>query len=121
MIAAFLQDAGGFFVVFDLTSDESFLEVNYWLDQIKIHGYCEDPDVILVGNKADCEDARVISRERAQELADKYSVPYIEISACTGQNVEESIAMLVEKVLLRMEKDDTTMSKIRRETSTYRF
>lgn len=94
----------GFILMFDLTSEQSFLNVRNWLAQLQCHAYCEDPDVILVGNKADREDARVITLSRAKELADKYSLPYIETSAYTAQNVKECIEMLLEKVMIRMEK-----------------
>jgi GTPase SAR1 family protein len=94
----------GFILMFDLTSEQSFLNVRNWLTQLQCHAYCEDPDVILVGNKADREDARVVSAARAKELADKYSLPYIETSAFTAQNVKETIETLLEKVMTRMEK-----------------
>jgi GTPase SAR1 family protein len=116
-----VKDAIGFIVMFDLTAEQSFLNVDHWLTQIKVHASRQDPDVILVGTKSDCEDARVISRARAQELADKHSLYYIETSACTGQNVKESIEMLLEKVVLRMETDNTVMLSIRKRKGTYRF
>ncbi len=94
----------GFILMFDLTSEQSFLNVRNWLVQLQCHAYCENPDVILVGNKSDREDARAISQSRAQELADKYSLPYIETSAYTAQNVKETIEILLEKVMIRMEK-----------------
>jgi GTPase SAR1 family protein len=94
----------GFILMFDLTSEQSFINVRNWLAQLQCHAYCEDPDVILVGNKADREDARAISQTRAKELADKYSLQYIETSAFTAHNVKESIEMLLEKVMSRMEK-----------------
>jgi GTPase SAR1 family protein len=122
LVVLFIKDAIGLIVMFDLTSEQSFLDVDYWLTQIKIHAYREDPDVILVGNKSDCEDTRVISRARAQELADKHSLSYIETSACTGENVKESIEMLLEKVVLRVEKNNEAMLPIRKwEGGTYRF
>jgi GTPase SAR1 family protein len=93
----------GFILVFDLTSEQSFLNVRHWLSQLRPHAYCEDPDVILVGNKVDREDARVITYTRAKELADKCSLPYIETSAFTAQNVKEAIEILLDKVMTRME------------------
>jgi GTPase SAR1 family protein len=104
LTTAFFRDAMGFVLMFDLTSEQSFLNVRNWLAQLQCHAYCEDPDVILVGNKADREEARIISQARAKELADKYSLPYIETSAFTALNVKESIEMLLERVMLRMEK-----------------
>jgi len=104
LTTAFFRDAMGFILMFDLTSEQSFINVRNWLAQLQCHAYCEDPDVILVGNKADREDARAISQTRAKELADKYSLQYIETSAFTAHNVKESIEMLLEKVMSRMEK-----------------
>jgi len=103
LTTAFFRDAMGFILMFDLTSEQSFVNVRNWLTQLRCHAYCEDPDVILVGNKADREDARVVSEIRAKELADKFSLPYIETSAFTAQNVKESIETLLEKVMIRME------------------
>ena len=104
MTTAFFRDAMGFILMFDLTSEQSFINVRNWLTQLQCHAYCEDPDVILVGNKADREDARVVSQARAKELAERYSLPYIETSAFTAQNVKETIETLLDKVMLRMEK-----------------
>jgi GTPase SAR1 family protein len=101
----------GFILMFDLTSEQSFVNVRNWLAQLQSHAYCEDPDVILVGNKADRDEARVVSPTRAQELADKYSLPYIETSAFTAHNVKETIETLLEKVMVRMEKTIGTFIK----------
>lgn len=62
----------GFIVLFDITNEKSFLNIRNWLDQLKTHAYCEDPDVVLCGNKADLFEKRVISEERARQEADKY-------------------------------------------------
>lgn len=42
--------------------------------------------VFLVGNKIDL-DYREVSNEEAKEKAIRYGVPYMEISAKTGQNI----------------------------------
>lgn len=62
----------GFLLLFDLTSEQSFLNIRNWLTQLQTHAYCENPDIVLCGNKNDLEDQRVISEERAQEMADKF-------------------------------------------------
>lgn len=62
----------GFILMFDLTNEQSFLHVQNWMVQLQTHSYCDSPDVILVGNKADLESTRVISEERAKQLADEY-------------------------------------------------
>ena len=62
----------GFLLLFDLTNEQSFLNIRNWLTQLQTHAYCENPDIVLCGNKVDLEDQRTISEERAKEMADKY-------------------------------------------------
>ncbi|KAK0157534.1 hypothetical protein PV328_011267 [Microctonus aethiopoides] len=72
LTTAFYRDSMGFLLLFDLTSEQSFLEVRNWLDQLKTHAYCENPDIVLCGNKVDLEDRRVVSEVKARELAERY-------------------------------------------------
>ena len=104
LTTAFFRNAMGFIVMFDLTSEQSFLNVRPWLDQLRLNSYCENPDIVLCGNKADLETRRVVSFRRANEEAHKFSIPYFETSAATGQNVAQSIETLVDLVMLRMHK-----------------
>ena len=72
LTTAFFRDAMGFLLLFDLTNEQSFLNIRNWLTQLQTHAYCENPDIVLCGNKVDLEDQRVITEERAREMADKY-------------------------------------------------
>lgn len=74
-----------------------------WIEQLKFHAYCDDPDIILCGNKSDLEHQRVVSEFRARQFAERHGLVYLETSAYTGENVRRSIDVLVEKVMRRME------------------
>ena len=74
LTTAFFRDAMGFLLLFDLTSEQSFLNIRNWIAQLQTHAYCENPDIVLCGNKADLEDLRVIDEERIKELAEKYGL-----------------------------------------------
>lgn len=39
---------------------------------LQTHAYCEEPDVVLCGNKCDLEDRREISEQKVREIAEKY-------------------------------------------------
>uniref|UniRef100_A0A1I8F3D1 RB27B protein n=1 Tax=Macrostomum lignano TaxID=282301 RepID=A0A1I8F3D1_9PLAT len=67
----FFANAMGFLLVFDLTSNQSFMDIRNWLTLLQTNAYCERPDIILVGNKRDLESQRVVSSEEAQKLADE--------------------------------------------------
>lgn len=46
--------------------------MRFMIFYLQNHAYCENPDIILCGNKSDLEDRRVISEYNARELASKY-------------------------------------------------
>lgn len=62
----------GFLILFDLTSEKSFLSIRNWLEQLRTHAYSSNPEIVLCGNKVDLFDKRVISEERARLEAEKY-------------------------------------------------
>ncbi|KAG5683519.1 hypothetical protein PVAND_012793 [Polypedilum vanderplanki] len=103
LTTSFFRDSMGFLLFFDITNEKSFLEVQNWIEQLKVHAYCENPDIILCGNKLDLDYLRVVNSQRAKTLAEKYDVPYIETSAYTGENVSKAVEMLLDRVMLRME------------------
>lgn len=94
----------GFIVMFDITNEQSFLNIRPWLDQLRLHSYCDNPDIVLCGNKADLELKRVVSYQRASNEATKFGIPYFETSAATGQNINKSIETLLDLVMIRMHK-----------------
>ncbi|KAI5612880.1 ras-related protein Rab-27B isoform X2, partial [Silurus asotus] len=79
LTTAFFRDAMGFLLMFDLTSQQSFLNVRNWMSQLQANAYCENPDIVLIGNKADLADQREVQEKQAKELADKYGL-YIQIT-----------------------------------------
>ncbi|CRK93096.1 CLUMA_CG006494, isoform A [Clunio marinus] len=103
LTTSFFRDSMGFLLIFDITNERSFLEVQSWIEQLKIHAYCDNPDIVLCGNKLDLDYLRVVNTSRAKSLAEKYDVPYIETSAYTGENVSKAVEMLLDKVMLRMD------------------
>ncbi|ETE68057.1 Ras-related protein Rab-27A, partial [Ophiophagus hannah] len=72
LTTAFFRDAMGFLLLFDLTSEQSFLNVRNWMSQLQTHAYCMSPDVVLCGNKSDLEGQRVVQEGDAKRLAGKY-------------------------------------------------
>ncbi|GJQ69347.1 hypothetical protein Trydic_g6475 [Trypoxylus dichotomus] len=103
LTTAFYRDSMGFLLLFDLTSEQSFLEIRNWIEQLRLHAYCDTPDIVLCGNKADLEDKRVVMEWRAREVAEKHGLVYLETSAATGQNVSRAVETLLDRVMVRME------------------
>ena len=72
LTTAFFRDAMGFILLFDLTSEQSFINIRNWIAQLQTHAYCENPDIVLCGNKSDLDDHRAVDERRAREVAEKY-------------------------------------------------
>uniref|UniRef100_A0A8D8Q7C0 Ras-related protein Rab-27A n=1 Tax=Cacopsylla melanoneura TaxID=428564 RepID=A0A8D8Q7C0_9HEMI len=98
----------GFLLIFDVTNQKSFDDVQKWLLQIKTHAYTENPDIILCGNKIDLVSTRLVSEKSAVELATKFGIKYFEVSSATGHNVEEAVKALVDAIMDRIERSSET-------------
>merc|ERR1711974_59727 len=90
---AYYRGAMGILLVFDLTEEKSFANIRNWMKNIEQHA-SSDVNKMLIGNKCDLEDKRLITAEQAKELADEYGIRYLETSAKSSTNVEKAFIEL---------------------------
>lgn len=88
------KGSSGIFIIYDITDKKSFLSVANWIDSIKEHAD-EDVEILLVGNKIDMNEERKVTTDEGLELANKYSVAFIETSAKTAENVDNAFMTLI--------------------------
>jgi len=96
--ACYYRGAHGVVLVFDLTDPSSFKRVQVWMNDIKRYS-SEHIPVLLVGNKHDLVDTRVVDYNVAKAFADQLGVEYMETSAKTGQGVEDVFQRLANVVI----------------------
>ncbi len=88
------------FIVFDLTNQESFNKLKNWHEELEEFIENKDLPIVIVGNKSDLEDQRVIDYQEAVKLKNEFShkfishISYIETSALTGVNVEDAFSLI---------------------------
>ncbi|MFX1520083.1 MAG: GTP-binding protein [Promethearchaeota archaeon] len=82
----YFQGASGALIVYDVTNERSFLNIKKWHREVKTH--LEDIPMILIGNKSDLEQLRMISFKDGEKLAKEIGCPFFEASAKAGENVE---------------------------------
>lgn len=94
-----LQQADGFILVFGLNSLESMgSAANSYRHIIRVHG--ELPPSILIGNKADLDNERLISSEEAEQLVEELELnKYFEVSAKINHNIKEAFQYLAETII----------------------
>ena len=54
---------------------------------------------MIMGNKCDMEDKRIVSTERGQEVARSHGIPFIETSAKTNVNITRAFYDITERIL----------------------
>ncbi len=92
----FLQAVGAM-VVFNVDKKETFDDIDFWISKMKeLSG--EIP-FILVGNKIDLEDKRLVSTEEIESKAAKYGVNYFETSAKLNESVDAAFENLSVQIL----------------------
>lgn len=110
---AYFRNAKGVLMVFSLIDKDSFDDVGGWLNDV--HSLCcQDVEIMLVGNKSDIADQRVISLYEAENFAQSRNIRYIETSAKTGQNIREAFTRVAAEVVRKTERNnaDTSVNKL---------
>jgi Ras-related protein Rab-8A len=91
----------GILLVYDVTDDKSFGNIGNWIRNIDTHA-APNVSKILIGNKCDLVDKKVIDTERGQALADEYSIDFLECSAKSSTNVDEAFIRLARDIKTRL-------------------
>ncbi|KAF3850536.1 hypothetical protein F7725_012308 [Dissostichus mawsoni] len=95
--STYYRGTHGVIVVYDVTSAESFVNVKRWLHEINQN--CDDVCRILVGNKNDDPNSKVVETTDAQKFAEQMGINLFETSAKENINVEEMFNCITELVL----------------------
>jgi small GTP-binding protein len=112
----YFRGSVGAILVFDITSEPSFDELQFWLTQFRS---LADPNafVLLVGNKIDREGDRRIDPDSAEQFARDHVLSYVETSARTAVNVKDVFERIARELvgLVQMEKLARPMPKPQKE------
>jgi len=95
--STYYRGTHGVIVVYDVCSGDSFANVKRWLHEINQN--CDDVARVLVGNKCDDPDRRVVLREDAGRFATQMGIQLFETSAKENINVEEMFRAITDLVL----------------------
>ncbi|KPJ02192.1 Ras-related protein Rab-10 [Papilio xuthus] len=83
---SYYRGAMGIMLVYDITNEKTFDDIVKWLRNIDEHAN-EDVEKMILGNKCDMEEKRVVSKERGEALAK------------SNINIERAFSELAEAIL----------------------
>ncbi|RPD55675.1 GTP-binding protein ypt1 [Lentinus tigrinus ALCF2SS1-7] len=95
--AAYYRGAHGIIMVYDVTDNETFANVKGWMQEIERYA-SEGVKKLIIGNKSDLVEKKVVEYSIAKEFADSLGVPFIETSAKNSTNVEEAFTMMAKTI-----------------------
>ena len=84
-----MKNGQGFILVYSITSQATFNDLLELKDQIMRVKDTSEVPMVLVGNKVDLEDERVVSKDQGQSLARQFNCTFMEASAKLKVNVPE--------------------------------
>jgi small GTP-binding protein len=86
----------GVIFMYDVTSWESFNAVMDWKNEVDRN--VEDYQSLLVANKIDLVNERVVSTNEGKDLAKKLGMDYIEVSVMLDKNVNEAFELISTRI-----------------------
>ncbi|KIL85834.1 rab other [Fusarium avenaceum] len=88
------HESVGALVVYDVTSRESFENAARWLGEVRDHA---EPDTVtmLVGNKTDLKNRRVVKTEEGRKFARENKTLFVETSALDKSQVDLAFQKLL--------------------------
>ncbi|XP_069807508.1 ras-related protein Rab-13 [Dendropsophus ebraccatus] len=98
---AYYRGAMGIILVYDITDERSFENIQNWMKSIKENA-APGVERMLLGNKCDMENRRKVPKERGEKLAKEHGIRFFETSAKSSQNVDEAFNALATDILMQM-------------------
>lgn len=94
----YMKNGQGFVLVYSIVAQSTFNDLSELRDQIlRVKDTTEVP-MVLVGNKCDLADQRVITSEQGETLANRFGCRFLETSAKTKHNVEQIFYDLIRQI-----------------------
>jgi len=95
--SSYYRGAHGIIIVYDVTDHESFTNVKTWLSEIERYA-SDHVNKLLVGNKCDMTNKKVVDYDVAKDFADKVEMPFLETSAKAATNVETAFLRMASEI-----------------------
>jgi len=94
----YIKGLNGVILVYEIVTKDTFDKIDFWFKQMK-ENLEENTPILLLGNKCDLTDKRVVSKEMGEKLANEKNMIFCECSAKNGTNIENSIIELAKRIL----------------------
>ena len=100
MITTYYKGAKGALLVYDITRENTFKNIDIWLREL-ISINSDKISLVLIGNKCDLTLLRKVSQKEAQLKANKYKIKFYETSALDSSNINHAFEDLIKDIYIK--------------------
>ena len=102
---SFFKSANGIVLVFDITNEKSFQNLDKWILEIEENAptYCK---YIIIGNKSDLNEQRTVSLNEINNYIKEIKSYYFETSAKNNENLNEAFIYLSNEIIKDKKKEE---------------
>jgi len=93
----YYKGSHGIILIYDVTNLQTFENVKNWVSQIREEA-ANNVVIYIAANKIDMEAERKVSQKEGESLAQELGFPFMETSAKSGININETFEDLVERI-----------------------
>ncbi|XP_051890675.1 ras-related protein Rab-7b-like [Pristis pectinata] len=92
LVSSFFKGSDGCVLVFDVTDRDTFYAMEGWRNEVlaRVPTAQNDFPFMVLGNKVDKEPVREVTSEEAEVWCNARNIPYYEVSAKEGMNVDKA-------------------------------
>jgi len=95
--SAYYRGAVGALLVYDISKSITFENVERWLKELRDHAE-QNIVIMLVGNKSDLRNRRVVATEDAMAYAEANHLAFVETSALDSTGVDEAFKQILTEI-----------------------
>ncbi|GMM46808.1 Rab family GTPase [Pichia kluyveri] len=117
LASMYYRNANAAIIVYDITQLESLDKAKYWIKELQRQAN-KDTIIILTGNKLDLNDERKISIDDVNEFTSIYNLLNFEVSAKTGENVNQLFKDIAIKLVIKNLKSNNNLNTTNKHSNT---
>ena len=103
IVKHYYKGANGVLLIYDITKRDTFKKLEFWIEDLKENAdNIDNLFIYLIGNKNDMAQNREVSFEEATNFAKENNLPYIEVSAKTGNNIKQLFDEVIKGAMTKM-------------------
>ena len=88
LIPNYIRGSSLVFIVYDITNKKSFDNLQSWIDFVN---NIENSNIVILGNKTDLDDKRVVSTEEGKKFCEEKNYDFFEVSAKEDSNLNNML------------------------------